>query len=63
MYPVCLPDNDKYKANTYWVCADKVPLLSVKTVNEALLGLVYMCFTFDLEYPPSLPLTFEFFER
>ncbi|KAK3914252.1 Baculoviral IAP repeat-containing protein 1f [Frankliniella fusca] len=56
-------DSNKYMALKYCVCADKVSLTVTSCPADAILALFYICFNFDLEYPPQLPLLFEFIER
>ncbi|XP_034248210.1 uncharacterized protein LOC117649477 [Thrips palmi] len=56
-------DSNIYAAQKYFVCADQVPLVEVSNPKDAFIALVEVCFVFDLEYPPMLPLTMEFFER
>lgn len=58
-----LTDSNIYAAQKYFVSADQVPLIEVSSPKDAFVALVEVCFVFDLEYPPQLPLTMEFFER
>ncbi|KAK3928348.1 Methionine--tRNA ligase [Frankliniella fusca] len=55
-------DNNKYLAQRFYACIDKVVIFEAESSEEAFLALIMALFMFDCDYP-ALPHTMEYMER
>ncbi|XP_034232840.1 uncharacterized protein LOC117640446 [Thrips palmi] len=56
-------NKEPFEAESYLVCADQTVLVEADDFCHALTSLFELSFIFDLEYPSTMPQTFEYFER
>lgn len=50
-------------ADRFYITLDQVGVVETKNAGNALLMLIELCFILDIQYPTTLPRTFEFIER